>query len=234
MAGNETVSGDGNDVQRAISALRELTSLETQTLVAEMNLIGLLRDRISAAARYGDTIQTEFRRLNYKTATEAEQAAFLGEGFPFKDGGKPLSALLVIDHYSTQATPGKDPSEPASGQYIGERLYLTMEKKWIVVERAGGYSEATGSVSEWQATCRNISDRNLLDRYPLESVTEGLFAAANRLCKSISPRIEALKKRYEKAGQVASLVTNLKSFPSEAAAGSVKEKDADQIKVTKR
>lgn len=46
----------------------------------------------------------------------------------------------------------------------------------------------------------------------METITEGLFAAANRLCKSISPRIEELKKRYEKAGQVANLVTNLKSW----------------------
>jgi len=228
------MSGDGKDVQRAISALRELTALETQTLVAEMNLIGLLRDRISSAARYGDTIQTEFRRLNYKTRTEGEQAGYLGEGFPFKEGGKPLNALLVIDNYSTQEAPAADPAEPAGGQYIGERLYLTMEKKWIIAERAGGYSEAAGSVSEWRAACRNISDRHLLERYPLETITEGLFAAANRLCKSISPRIEELKKRYEKAGQVANLVTNLKSFPSEEAAGSGKEKEGAQIRVTKR
>jgi len=112
------MSGDGKDVQRAISALRELTALETQTLVAEMNLIGLLRDRISSAARYGDTIQTEFRRLNYKTRTEAEaeQAGYLGEGFPFKEGGKPLNALLFIDNYSTQEAPAADPAEAAGGQ----------------------------------------------------------------------------------------------------------------------
>jgi hypothetical protein len=228
------VTGDGKDVQRAISALRELTALETQTLVAEMNLIGLLRDRISSAARYGDTIQTEFRRLNHKTPTETEQANYLGEGFPFKEGGKPLNALLVIDNYSTHAAPAADPAEPASGQYTGERLYLTMEKKWIIAERAGGYSEATGSLSEWHATCRNISDRHLLDRYPLEAITDGLFAAANRLCKSISPRIDELKKRYEKAGQVASLVTSLKSFPSEEAADGGKEPEPSQIRVTKR
>ena len=108
-----------------------------------------------------------------------------------------------------------------------------MEKKWIIAERAGGYSEAIGSVSEWHAACRNLSDRHLLDRYPLEAITEGLFAAANRLCKSISPRIEELKKRYEKAGQVASLVTNLKSLPSEQAADSSKEKD-EAIRITKR
>ena len=68
----------------------------------------------------------------------------------------------------------------------------------------------------------------------METITEGLFAAANRLCKSISPRIEELKKRYEKAGQVANLVTNLKSFPSEEAAGSGIEKEEAHIRVTKR
>jgi hypothetical protein len=224
------LSGDGKDVQRAISALRELTALETQTLVAEMNLMGLLRDRISSAARYGDTIQTEFRRLNYKTPMEAEQATYLSEGFPFKEEGKALNALLVLDNYSTQALPAADAAKSVSGQYTGERLYLTMEKKWIIAERAGEFSEDAGSVSEWQATCRNISDRHLLDRYPLEAITEGLFAAANRLCKSISPRIDELKKRYEKAGQVANLVTNLRVSPRKRQPAAVRKKKRRKLK----
>ena len=225
------MTGDGKDLQRAISALRELTALETQTLVAEMNLMGLLRDRISSAARYGDTIQTEFRRVNYRTSTEAEESMYLSEGFPFKEEGKPLNALLVIDNYSRQVTPVANPTSAASGLYTGERLYLTMDKKWIIAERAGNFSEVPGAASERKATCRNISDRQLLDRYTLDAITEGLFAAANRLCKNISPRIEELKKRYEKVGQVSNLVSNLKSFPSDEAPAN---KDTAQIRVTKR
>jgi hypothetical protein len=209
------VSGDEENVQHAVASLQELSALETETLAAEINLLGLLRDRLSPAARYSDKIQTKYRKLRYVAETESEQAAYLQEGFPFTESGKPLMALLVIDKYSNvEIDPEKD-GEPATGQYIGERLYLTHDRKWIVAERVGAYTDASGGTNEWEASCRIVTDRSLLERYSLDVITDGLFEATNKLWEKLSPRMEALKKRSEKAHQVTAALARLKPISAQ-------------------
>ncbi len=204
------MENDKSNVQNAVSALRELASLETQTFAAELNVFGLLRDRISPAARYGERIIVKYRRLNYKTEREIEDSAYLPEGFPTSDTGKPITALLVIDNYSTQdveTAPGE--SHVAAGHFVGDRLYLTRDRKWILAERIGAFSQAPGSASEWEARCRALPDRALLERHPLETITEGLFAATNRLWESLSPRMDAMKKRHEKVSEISTVLARL-------------------------
>lgn len=198
------------NVQNAVSALRELASLETQTFAAELNVFGLLRDRISPAARYGEKIIVKYRRLNYKTDREIEDAGYLPEGFPTSDTGKPITSLLIIDNYSTQEIEsGSSDSQLLAGHYVGDRLFLTRDRKWILAERVGAFSEAAGSTSEWEAHCRALSDRALLERHPLETITEGLFAATNRLWENLSPRMDAMKKRHEKVNEISTVLSRL-------------------------
>lgn len=139
------MAGEPENIQSAVSALQELASLESQTLAAEINALGLLRERISPAARYGEKIQIRYQRSNYKTTREAEQWGYLTEGFPGSDRGKFLTALLVMDNYASLDTnlPAEGRGSPV-GQYAGDRLYLSKDRKWILTERAGAYSEETG------------------------------------------------------------------------------------------
>ena len=197
--------------QISVVSLHELSALETETLAAEIHLLGQLRDRISPAARFADRIPTKYRRTSHKTEGESEQTSFLAEGFPFSDVGKPLTALLVIDKFaSVELEPGSQGSE-GGGQYVGERLYLTHDRKWIITERVGAYSGAFGSSSEWEASCRIVTDRSLLEHYSIETISDGLFNATNKLWEKLTPRMEALKKRAEKAHQVSSALANMKS-----------------------
>ena len=205
------MAGEPENIQGAVSALQELASLETQTLTAEINIFGLLRERISPAARYGEKVQIRYQRSNYKTPREAEQWGYLTEGFPGSDRGKFLTALLVVDNYTIveTATSGEG-SGPLIGQYAGDRLYLTKDRKWILAERVGAYSEEVGSTSQWDAHCRPLSDHTLHERYALELVTEALFAAIHKLWEKLSPRVDTLKKRNEKVGEISGILANLK------------------------
>ncbi len=208
----EEITDAQKSAQLSVSSLHELSALETETLAAEIHLLGQLRDRISPAARYADKIPTKYRRTDHKTEAESEQTNFLGEGFPFSDRGKPLTGLLVVDKFSVvEVEPGAEGSQ-GNGQYVGERLYLTHDRKWIIAERVGAYSSALGSVSEWEASCRIVTDRSLLEHYPIDIITDGLFEATNKLWEKLTPRIQALKKRVDKAHQVSSALANLKSL----------------------
>ena len=215
---DEPNNQDKNDekeesVHLSIASLHDLSLLETETLASEIHLLGQLRDRLSPAARYADKIQTKYRRIHSKTEEEAEQLDYLVEGFPFVERGKPLTGLLVIDKYSTvEIEPGGNELN-VRGQYAGERLYLTHDRKWILAERVGAYSGTSGTTSEWEATCRIVTDRSLLERYTIDVITDGLFASTNRLWEKLSPRMEALKKRSEKANTVADKLAQLKSLP---------------------
>ena len=211
--------GTGEDSQESaqisVVSLHELSALESETLAAEIHLLGQLRDRISPAARYADKIPTKYRRTSHKTESESEQSNFLGEGFPFSDGGKPLTGLLVVDKFSeVEIEPGVNGTE-GSGQYVGERLYLTHDRKWIITERVGAYSGVFGSTSEWEASCRIVTDLSLLEHYSIETISDGRFNATNKLWEKLTPRMEALKKRAEKAHQVSSCsLATMKSPPS--------------------
>ena len=198
-------------VRMSVVSLHELSALETETLAAEIHLLGQLRDRISPAARFADKIPTKYRRTSHKTSSEAEQTSFLAEGFPFSDVGKPLTALLVIDKFaSVELDAGPEGSE-GGGHYVGERLYLTHDRKWIITERVGAYSGTLGSNSEWEASCRIVTDRSLLEHYSIETISDGLFNATNKLWEKLTPRMEALKKRAEKAHQVSNALASMKS-----------------------
>jgi len=213
----EPVESEGlepqENVHLSVVSLHELSALETETLAAEIHLLGQLRDRISPAGRYADKIPTKFRRLHRKTEEESEQTDFLGEGFPFSDRGKPLTGLLVVDKFAqVELEPGPAGSL-GKGQYVGERLYLTHDRKWIIVERVGAYSGTIGSTSEWEASCRIVTDRSLLDHYTIDVITNGLFEATNKLWEKLTPRMEALKRRADKAHQVSTALANLKASP---------------------
>lgn len=218
---------DTDDIQESVASLHQLSYLESETLATEIHLLGQLRDRISSAARFAGPIQIKFRRA-YQA--ELQQAEYLLEGFPFAERGKPLTGLLVIDRYSTvELEPGG--AGTAIGQFAGERLYLTHDRKWILAERVGAYSEAKGSVSEWEATCRIVTDRSLLDHYSIDMITDGLFEATNRLWEKLTPRMEALKKRSEKARQVTSKLAQIKSMsPMRFASGAQESKQANAPK----
>ena len=199
-------------VCRAIYSLQELSALETQTLATEINLLGLLRDRISPAALNGDKIQIKYRKLPYKPASEAGQATYLSQGFPFTEQGKPLLALLVIDGFDIVQVEPSQGNDGGSGQYVGERLHLTHDRKWILAERFGAYGDKNGAANEWEATCRIVTDRTLLEHYSLEAISEGLFAATNKLWDRLTPRMEALRKRSEKASQVSGALSQMKNL----------------------
>ena len=53
-------SENEDNIQLSIASLQQLTSLETETLAAEIHLLGQLRDRLSPAARFAPKIQTKF------------------------------------------------------------------------------------------------------------------------------------------------------------------------------
>jgi hypothetical protein len=220
------VNNKETDLQAALVSFRDLASLETQTVASEMNLIGLLRDRLSPAARYGEPIQTRYRRVRYQLAGESEIFGTLSEGFSFKEsgrtieGGKPLTALLALDNYSTiEVANSGGEAGPKTGQYVGERLYLTRDKKWILAERLGAFSEEPGSTSEWNAECRVVADRLLLEQYSLETITKGLLNSTNKLWEKLCPRMDSIKKRHEKIGEITGLLSTLKSFPPEGPSG---------------
>ncbi|HSS95768.1 MAG TPA: hypothetical protein VLK33_01990 [Terriglobales bacterium] len=172
-----------------------------------------MRDRLSPTARFADKIQSKYHKKRQNTPEESEQMEYLVEGFPFVERGKPLTGLLVIDKYSTVSNESGVASMGATGQYAGERLYLTHDRKWILAERVGSWSEASGLSSEWEATCRIVTDRSLLERYSIDVITDGLFEAINKLWEKLNPRMEALKKRSQKAHQLASKLTQLKPIP---------------------
>lgn len=209
---NKEEQARGN-IQLSIASLQQLSSLETDTLAAEIHLLGQMRDRLSPTARFADKIQTKYHRKRQNTAEESEQAEYLAEGFPFVERGKPLTGLLVIDKYSSVANESAVASMGATGQYAGERLYLTHDRKWILAERVGSWSEASGLSSEWEATCRIVTDRSLLERYPIDVITDGLFEAINKLWEKLSPRMDALKKRTQKAHQISNKLAQMKSLP---------------------
>jgi hypothetical protein len=201
------------NIQLSIASLHQLSSLETDTLSAEIHLLGQMRDRLSQAARFADKIPTKYHRKKQNTEEESEQMEYLVEGFPFVERGKPLTGLLVIDKYSAVSNEPTRDDAKISGQYAGERLYLTHDRKWILAERVGSYSEISGLSSEWEATCRIVTDRSLLERYSIDTITDGLFEATNKLWDKLSPRMEALKKRSLKAHQISSKLTQLVSLP---------------------
>jgi len=208
------------DIKTSIASLNQLSHLESETLSTEIHLLGQLRDRLSAAARYAGHIQIKYRRVN--DAESSEQTEHLLEGFPFAERGKPLTGLLVIDKYSTvELEAGKDGSN--NGQYTGERLYLTHDRKWILAQRVGAYSEASGAASEWEATCRIVTDRSLIEHYSIDVITDGLFEATNKLWEKLTPRMEALKKRANKAHQVIDKLARLKNVPKIRLSEEIKE-----------
>jgi hypothetical protein len=237
----EQVPGEGDipseekAVQGVVASLEDLASFETQTLAAEVNVLGLLRDRMCSAARYGGPIQSGYRRVHYRTEMEAEESAYLSEGFPFSESAKLLSGLLVVDNYSTvEPEPSTEASRPRIGQYTGERLYLSTDKKWILAERKGQYSEAEDSSSEWAAHCKPIPDRQVLDRYSVEMVTAGLFAATNKVWERLSPRMEALKKRHEKVVEVSGMLAKFTGLPPEEGVPTPPERKTNEDKPSKR
>ena len=207
-------SPEKEDILQGLAAsVEELAILESQTLAAEVNLIGMLRERMSPAARHGGTIQIAYRRLHYKTEQEVEELGYLTEGSPTTEGGKPLSGLLVIDKYSTaDLSSATEESSPRIGQYTGQRLYLSSDKRWVLAERVGEYSEAVASISQWSARCKFLTDRNLLDSYSVASVSDGLFAAANQVRERLSSQLDSLKKRSEKVSEVSSVLAKLRSL----------------------
>lgn len=97
------------------------------------------------------------------------------------------------------------------GRYAGECLYLSWDKKWILTERVGAYSEAKDSSSEWVAHCKALTDRSLLERYSLETVTAGLFAATNKVWEKLSPRMDAIRQRSEKVQHIVNTFTRFES-----------------------
>jgi len=211
---NQRDDNDKKDnIQTSIVSLHRLSSLETETLAAEIHLLGQLRDRLSPAARYAGKVQTKYRKLNHGMESESEHTEYLFEGFPFTDRGKPLTGMLVIDKYSSVDVETEKGEAAMNGHYAGERLYLTQDRKWILAERVGAYSGINGSSSEWEATCRIVTDRSLLERYPMDVITEGLFEATNRLWEKLSPRMDALKKRSDKTNQVLAKMAQLKGMP---------------------
>ena len=201
------------NIQLSIVSLQQLSSLETETLAAEIHLLGQMRDRLSPTARFADKILTKYHRKKQNTAEEYEHIDYLVEGFPFVERGKPLTGLLVIDKYSTVESDPEGNIVVPGGQYAGERLYLTHDRKWILAERVGAYSKTIGASSEREATCRIVTDRSLLERYSIDAITEGLFEATNKLWDKLSPRMEALKKRSQKAHQISNKLSQLKALP---------------------
>lgn len=200
-----------DDLQGVVESLHGLASFEAQTLAAEIKMLGQLRDRISPAARYGDPIQVRYHRLNYKTTREQEQSAYLTEGFPISDRGKPLSALVVVDNFTTLEVGAiTEGSDVHIGQYAGDRLYLSKDRKWILAERTGACSEEVGSPSQWDADCKVLSDHSVHGRYSLETVAEGLFVATNRLWEKLAPRMDTLDKRNDKLKRISGVLANLK------------------------
>lgn len=224
-----------DEVLKILRALQDLASLERETAVAETNLFGVLRDRMSPVARYGDPIMVKYRVLNYKTDRQTEQATYLPEGFPTTEGAKPLLALAVIDNYAVldRLEPSAKDGPRLSRQYAGECLFLSWDRKWILAERTGSYSDEPGASNEWEARCRIISDRALLDRYSLETVADGLLASTNKIWERVSPRMEALKRRFAKVEKVADDMSKLKGFSREAGPPSLSTEPKEMRRVTK-
>jgi hypothetical protein len=195
-------------IDEALLSLQDLASFESSTVAAETNVLGILRHRVAPAARFGEAVAIKYRRLHYKTAKEMEHSEYLPEGFPLSEGHHPLSALLVVDCYSVV-----DVEKPDAARYVGERLYLSRDKRWIIAERVGPCSEAKGASSEWVATCKAVTDRALLDRFALETVIQGLFTATNKVWESLSPRMDAIRLRAEKVQQIVEVLSQLGNPP---------------------
>lgn len=210
------MAGEEEHIQKILQSLNDLASMERQASTAEINLLGTLRDRMSPVARYGDPIVVKYRVLNFKTDKQSEQTAFLPEGFPTMEGTKPLLALPVLDNYTmVNAAAAGQQGKSQSGEYAGDCLFLSIDRKWILAERTGAFSREVDSSSDWEASCKLIPDRVLLERYSLETVADGLLAVTNKVWMKVSPRMDALKKRFEKVEQVSSDLAKLKAAPRE-------------------
>jgi hypothetical protein len=213
------VDGGIRDVQEALLSLQELAALESRTLASETNAVGLLRERMSAAARFGETIAVKYQKINGNTNKEIERWDHLAEGFPLTEGRAPLAALLVVDRYTTVALENtKDGTDSGSGHFSGERLYLTRDKKWVIAERVGAYSIVPGTTSEWVAQCKALPDRALLSYYSLEIVTSALFAATNKVWEKLSPRMDAVRMRADRVQQIAAMLSELGTPPPRSSA----------------
>ena len=199
------------NLQAAVSALEALAALELQTIDAETNVFGLLRDHICPVARFGEPIPVHYSRQDYKTAREKEAFEYLAEGFPLHDGLGPLPALLVADGFTVTSAPASSTGNTASPrrQFGGQRLYLSRDRSWILAERTGTLSDEEGSSSEWIAKCRVLPDRALLECYSLEAVSNGLLAATTKTWEKLSPRMESLRLRAEAVKHIAEILRKL-------------------------
>jgi hypothetical protein len=214
-------------IDEALLSLQDLASFEQSTLTAETNVLGILRHRVASAARFGEAVPIKYQRLHCKTAKEVEHSEYLPEGFPLVEGNQPLSALLVVDRYSIVdlEKPVAQHGAPTA-RYAGDRLYLSRDKRWILAQRVGPCCETKGSSSEWVATCKALTDRALLDHFPLETVIQGLFASANKIWEQLSPRMDALRQRAEKVQQIVEMLSKLGNASSEPNVPEAKPKES--------
>jgi CheY-like chemotaxis protein len=190
------------DMGKLFGQLKELEDLEATTLAGELRTLALFRDLMSSAARHGKPVPISYRRTGYKTTAEAEEWTYLPEGYPLSDGKNPLLALFAAENdRAEEVDQNMTADEWGCTQSRTDCLYLLPDKKWLIVERSGVNSDQSGSSSWFDSQYRLVSDRAVLSKFSIESISERLLASMEELARSMAPRMSALKQRFAAANE---------------------------------
>ncbi|HWF03248.1 MAG TPA: response regulator [Candidatus Angelobacter sp.] len=190
------------DMGKLFGQLKELDALEATTLAGELRTLALFRDLMSGAARHGKPVPISYRRTGYKTPQEAEDWTYLPEGYPLNESKNSLLALFAAENDRSQEV-----QQDAAGDEWGCRqsrtdcLYLLADKKWLIVERSGVYSDQTGSSSWFDSQYRLVSDRAVIGRFAIQDISVRLLESMEELARSVTTRMGGLKQRSAAAAE---------------------------------
>jgi CheY-like chemotaxis protein len=190
------------DMGKLFGQLKELDALEATTLAGELRTLALFRDLMSGAAKHGKPVPISYRRTGYKTPQEAEDWTYLPEGYPLIESKNSLLALLAAENDRSQEV-----QQDTGGDDWGcvqsrtDCLYLLADKKWLIVERSGVYSDQTGSSSWFDSQYRLVSDRAVIGRFAIQAISLRLLESMEELSRSVTTRMGGLKQRSAAAAE---------------------------------
>jgi hypothetical protein len=186
-------------MQPNMSFINELATLESSTIADELRTLTLFRDSLSAAARFGSPVPISYRRTKYKTSQQAEEWTYLSAGFPLSDTKNHMLGLEAAEIN----VPEKDPKEATDGWDCTpcrtDCLYLLKDRRWLLVERSGMFSNAEGSSSWFDSQYKLISDRAIIGRFPISLIGERLMISVKMIASNANPRKEELQQRSTSA-----------------------------------
>ena len=185
-------------MQPKMPFIDELALLESTTIKDELRTLTLFRDSLSPAAQFGSPVPISYRRTKYKTSQQKEEWTYLSAGFPLTEAKNPMQGL-VSGELNLAGTDSAATNEWDCIPYRTECLYLLKDRKWLLVERAGMFSEAEGSSSWFDSQYKLISDRAIIGRFSVADIGERLMASVKQIAGKANPRKEELQQRSSSA-----------------------------------